>query len=48
MKKGEKIDGRVLWQEYKGLIEECKLEYARKKDKTARYSKPDEWIYISI
>ena len=45
--KGEKIDGRVLWQEYKGLIEECKLEYA-KKDKAARYSKPDEWIYISI
>lgn len=32
-KKGEKIDGRVLWQEYKGLIEECKLEYAEKKIK---------------
>ena len=31
--KGEKIDGRVLWQEYKGLIEECKLEYAEKKIK---------------
>lgn len=31
--KGEKIDGRVLWQEYKGLIEKCKLEYAEKKIK---------------
>ena len=31
--KGEKIDGRALWQEYKELIEECKLEYAEKKIK---------------
>lgn len=31
--KGEKIDGRVLWQEYKELIEEYKLEYAEKKIK---------------
>lgn len=31
--KDEKIDGRALWQEYKELIEECKLEYAEKKIK---------------